>query len=304
MAEMRNSLAFDLPSGGLFEEGGAGEAAFAGGDVYGFNDAFVEADIDARECRVGRWYEGHGHHPAAGVKGLSDVREFGELYGAAGVWQCVLILKVQCQGLYGFGDYILIPIGGGKAALYVGEGHAIGAPFVVVNYSDVFFHDEGSYIHPTNLAIARAVPIGKSFLGWGTVTLRPFFSNWWCDPTAFLKFQPSCFRRLIIFLLFLSICNYIHTKTRNVNTICAFIYTLKREKVMRLKCRIMRHKWVIVAAGAHPPAPDLTSCDCLGRAVVRGLLSVWVVEGSISHQRFLVINILRGVGRLWVGGFR
>jgi hypothetical protein len=53
------------------------------------------------------------------------------------------------------------------------------------------------------------VPIGRSFFGWGTVTL-PFLVgcvNWWCDPTVLVSTQPSALSFLMIAVLFM-MCKY------------------------------------------------------------------------------------------------
>ena len=60
--------------------------------------------------------------------------------------------------------------------------------------------------------MARAVPIDMSLRGWTTVTRNLPLTNWWWDPFAPRKVQPSAFRRLMTFRL--SVSNGMHTYMR------------------------------------------------------------------------------------------
>ena len=67
---------------------------------------------------------------------------------------------------------------------------------------------------PACFNMLRTVGSGRSFLGWGTVTLPGLVGclNWWCEPTTCTKYQPSalsCLRMSVLFTV-----RILHTNTQ------------------------------------------------------------------------------------------
>ena len=120
------------------------------------------------------------------------------------------VLEEQAQGLDRVGDDFPEGVRCREASGNLGKSNPVGAVGILVDYGNVM-HCFSPQVQPTSLAMFRAVPSGRSFFGWGTITVIAPFRNLWCDPLMFTNSKPSAFRRLTMSRLLRSMRNYIHT---------------------------------------------------------------------------------------------
>jgi hypothetical protein len=197
---------------GFGHEGGAGHAALARGFINGQQGSLIDADIGADDA-LG-WQEvGDCQQIGTIAERLHDLGVTAQGFDRPSLWD-VARVDVKAEGFGRLREQLFTLIRCRKAPRHIGKPDAISACGIFIDDGDVGLHGHVSFVsgpasQPAARAIWRAVPIGRSFFGCGTVTRAFPFTYWWCDPAVALSTHPSRLRRWMILRLSRSIMRMI-----------------------------------------------------------------------------------------------